>query len=135
MQGFESSYAGRIMDFDLRASFTVQDPVEQEPNAQALQAIRRAKAFGALSTFRSFGALRLGGEILASGARPDSNIVTGARLLEAGHTVVNFTARYQFDRNLYLAAKLENAFNEKYQLVNGYNTPSQGVFVTVGWQP
>lgn len=135
VQGFETSYTGKIEEFDLRASFTVQDPIEQEPNAQALQAIRRAKAFGSLSAFRSFGALRLGGEILASGSRPDGNIVTFARLQEAGHTIINFTARYQFDKNLYVAAKLENAFNEKYQLVNGFNTPSQGVFLTVGWQP
>lgn len=135
VQGFEASYTGRIGEFDLRASFTVQDPVEQEPNAQALQAIRRAKAFGSFSAFRSFGALRLGGEILAGGPRPDSNIVTGARLQEAGYTLVNLTARYQFDKNLYVAAKLENALGERYQLVHGFNTPSQGVFFTLGWQP
>lgn len=135
VQGFETSYTGRIGEFDLRASLTVQDPIEQEPNAMALQAIRRAKAFGSFSAFRSFGALRLGGEVLSGGARPDSNITTGARLQEAGYTLVNLTARYQFDKNLYVAAKLENAFNEKYQLVNGFNTPPQGVFFTVGWQP
>lgn len=135
VRGFESSYTGSIMDFDLRASFTVQDPMEQEPNAQALQAIRRAKTFGSFSAFRSFGAWRLGGEVLASGARPDTNIVSGARLLEAGHTIVNFTARYQFDKNLYVAAKLENALGEKYQLVHGFNTPGRGVFLTIGYQP
>lgn len=135
VQGFETSYTGRIGEFDLRASLTVQDPIEQEPNAQALQAIRRAKVFGSFSAFRSFGALRLGGEILAGGSRPDSNITTFARLQEAGYTLVNLTARYQFDKNLYVAAKLENAFNEKYQLVNGFNTPPQGVFFSVGWQP
>ena len=135
VQGFESSYTGKVADFDLRAALTVQDPIEQEPNAQALQAIRRAKVFGSFSAFRSIGAWRLGGEVLQSGARPDTNITSGARVLEGGHTIVNFTARYQFDKNLYVAAKFENAFNEKYQLVNGFNTPPRGAFVTVGWQP
>ena len=135
VQGIESSYTGKIMDFDLRAALTVQDPIEREPNSQELQAVRRAKAFGSFSAFRSFGAWRLGGEVLQSGARPDTNITSGARVLEGGHTIVNFTARYQFDKNLYLAAKFENAFNEKYQLVNGFNAPPRGAFVTVGWQP
>lgn len=135
VQGFETSYSGKIGEFDLRAALTVQDPIEQEPNAQALQAIRRAKAFGSLSAFRSFGALRLGGEILSSGSRPDGNIATFARLREAGHTLVNLTARYQFDKNLYVAAKLENALGEKYQLVHGFNTPGRGVFLTMGYQP
>ena len=135
VQGFEASYTGRIEEFDLRASFTVQDPVEQEPNAQALQAIRRAKAFGSFSVFRSFGALRVGGEILSGGSRPDGNIATFARLQEAGYTLVNLTARYQFDKNLYVAAKLENALGEKYQLVHGFNTPGRGVFLTIGYQP
>lgn len=135
VQGFETSYVGRIGEFDLRASFTVQDPVEQEPNAQALQAIRRAKAFGSFSAFRSFGALRVGGEILTSGPRPDSNIVTGARLQDGGYTVVNATIRYQYDKNLYVAAKLENAFDRDYRLVHGFNTPGRGIFLTVGYQP
>lgn len=135
VQGFETSYTGRIEEFDLRASFTVQDPVEQEPNAQALQAIRRAKAFGSFSAFRSFGALRVGGEILSGGSRADGNIATFARLQEAGYTLVNLTARYQFDKNLYVAAKLENALGEKYQLVHGFNTPGRGVFLTIGYQP
>ena len=135
VQGYETSYTGKIGDFDLRASLTVQDPVEQEPNGLALQAVRRAKAFGSFSAYRSFGAWRLGGEVVSGGARPDTNITSGARLLEGGYTLVNLTARYQFDKNLYFAAKLENVFDEKYQLVNGYNTPPQGVFFTVGWQP
>jgi vitamin B12 transporter len=135
VNGIESSYTGRIMGIDLRAAFTVQDATEQEPGGEELPAIRRARRYGSLAAYRSFGALRVGGEINGSGRRPDNDIATFARIQEAGYTVVNFTARYDYSKHAYLAAKLENAFDEKYQLVNGFNTPRRGLFVTVGWQP
>ena len=134
VHGTEASYSGRLAGFDLRASLTVQDPVEQEPSAPELQAVRRAKVFGSLAAYRSFGSWRFGGELLSSGERPDTHIVSGARLQTAGYAVVNLSARYQIDRSWYAAGRLDNAFNEKYQLVHGYNTAPRGVFLTLGWQ-
>ena len=49
--------------------------------------------------------------------------------------VLNLLARFNFNKNLFAAARLENAFDEDYQLVHGFNTPPRGLFVTVGWQP
>ena len=49
--------------------------------------------------------------------------------------MVNLTARYEIDKRLFVAARLQNAFDEKYQLVNGFNPPRRGVFLTAGWQP
>ena len=135
VEGFETTYTGRVGGFDLRASLTVQDAIEQEPNAQPLPAIRRANHHGALSAHRSFGQWRFGGELLSSGPRPDNDIATFARLDVGGYSVVNLIARHQFDRHLYVAAKLENAFDEKYMLVHGFNTAGRGLFVTAGWQP
>jgi len=135
VNGVESSYAGKIAGIDLRAAFTVQDATEQEPGGQELPAIRRARRYGSLAAYQSFGALRVGGEINGSGRRPDNDIATFARIQDAGYTVVNFTARYDYSKHAYFAAKLENAFDEKYQLVHGFNTPRRGLFVTVGWQP
>jgi vitamin B12 transporter len=135
VEGFETTYTGRVGGFDLRASLTVQDAIEQEPSAQPLPAIRRAKHHGALSAHRSFDQWRFGGELLSSGPRPDNHIATFTRLDVGGYSVVNLIARYQFDRHLYIAAKLENAFDEKYMLVHGFNTAGRGLFVTAGWQP
>ena len=135
VHGYEASYSGQVAGFDLRGSFTLQDATEQEPNAVELGAVRRAKVYGSFAAYRSWGAWRLGGEILASGARPDTDIVTGARVLNGGYTTAHLSARYQVDRHLYLAARLENALDERYQLIPGYDTPRRGVFVSVGWQP
>jgi outer membrane cobalamin receptor len=79
--------------------------------------------------------LRLGGELLASGPRPDVDIATFERTELASYTVVNLLARYELNKNLYFAARLENAFDEEYQLVHGFNTAPRGFFVSVGWQP
>jgi vitamin B12 transporter len=135
VEGAELSYSGQISGFDVRASLTSQKAIEQEPGAQPLPAIRRAKTHSALSAHRSLGRWRIGGEILSSGPRPDNDIQTFARVQEAGYAVVNLMARYQYDRHVHAAVKLENAFDEKYRLVNGFNTAGRGLFVSVGWQP
>jgi vitamin B12 transporter len=135
VNGVESSYSGQLAGFDLRAALTVQDATEQEPGGEELPAIRRAKRYGALAAYRGLGRLRLGGELIASGARPDTNIVSAARISQAGYSVINLTARYDIDKRLFVGARLSNALDEKYQLVNGFNTPRRGVFLTAGWQP
>ena len=135
VDGVESSYSGRLAGFDLRAALTVQDATEQEPGGQELPAIRRAKRYGSLAAYRNLGRLRLGGELIASGARPDIDIVSSARISDAGYSVVNLTARYDIDKRLFVGARLSNALDQKYQLVNGFNTPRRGVFLTAGWQP
>ena len=41
-------------------------------------------------------------------------------------------ARYQLSKNIYFGARLENALDEDYRLVSGYNTAGRGVFLTAG---
>jgi vitamin B12 transporter len=135
-KGVETSYSGVLAGFDLRASLTLQDPVEQDRTTQPpQQALRRAKQLAALAAHRSFGAWRLGAEWRASDERRDADINTGARVFTPGYYVLNLVGRYQISRNLYLAAKVENATDKEYRLVNGYNTAGRGIFLTAGWQP
>jgi vitamin B12 transporter len=135
VDGAELSYGGVLAGLDLRGSLTSQKAIEQEPNAEPLPAVRRAKVHGALSAHRDFGAWRLGGEVLSSGPRPDNDILTFDRVELAGYTVVNLMARYQFNRHVYFAARLENALDEEYRLADGYNTAGRGFFLTLGWRP
>ena len=135
VEGYEASYKGVLAGFDVRAALTLQDPVEQEPNAQELPAIRRAKVYGSLAAYRAFGQWRAGAELLSSGPRADTDIVSGVRVQNGGYSAVNLTARYQIDKKMYAAFRLENVFNEDYQLIPGYNTPRRGAFVSVGYQP
>jgi vitamin B12 transporter len=135
VNGVETSYSGRTFGIELRAALTVQDVVEQPANGTEVGGLRRAKVFGSVLAFRSLGRWRLGGELLASAARPDVNIVTFERLQNPGYTVLNLLARFEYSKNLFFATRLENALDEDYQLAHGFKTAGRGLFVSVGWQP
>ena len=135
--GIETSYSGVLGGFDLRVSLTLQDPVEQDrTNVPPQQAVRRAKTLAALSAFRSFGAWRLGGEWRYSGERRDTDINSSTvTVFEPAYSVLNLMVRYQLSKNISFGARLDNALDEDYSLVNGYNTAPRGVFLTAAWQP
>ena len=136
-QGVETSYSGVLFGLDVRGSLTFQDPVEQDSTtAPQRQALRRAKTLAALSLFKSFGALRLGGDWRYSGERRDQNITNSTvTVFEPAYSVLNLMARYQLSKNIWFGARLENALDEDYRLVSGYNTAGRGLFLTAGWQP
>ena len=136
-EGIEASYNGVLAGIDLRASLTLQDPVEQDRTSSApQQALRRAKTLAAFSAFRGFGALRLGVDWRSSGERRDQSITDSTvTVFEPPYSVLNLLARYQLSKNIYFGARLENALDEEYRLVSGYNTAGRGVFLTAGWQP
>lgn len=132
VEGTELSYAGRAAVFDFKASLTVQDPVDETTGAQLR---RRGTTFGNLTVNTTISALRLGAELIHGSSRPDNNIRTGSPLTLGSYTVVNFTARHPLGKNAYLAARIENAFDEEYMVAHGFNVPGRGVFVSLGWQP
>ena len=137
-QGIETSYSGVLAGFDLRASLTFQDPVEQDrTNEPPQQALRRAKTLAALSAspqLRRLAPRRANGATAASGATEHQRTST-VTVFEPAYSVLNLMARYQLSKNLCFGARLENALDEDYRLVNGYNTAGRGVFLSAGWQP
>ncbi len=131
VEGNELSYTGQFERWDVRASLTVQDPINAVTGAQLR---RRGTTFGNLVANTSVSAWRLGGELILSGTRPDNDIVSGAPVNLGSYKLLNFTARRPLTKNTFFAARLENAFAEKYQLAHGFNVPGRGFFVSVGWQ-
>jgi vitamin B12 transporter len=136
-EGVEASYHGVLLGVDFRGSLTFQDPVDQDrTNLPPQQALRRAKRLASLSAFKSFGALRVGGDWRTSGERRDQSITNSTvSVVEPSYQVLNLMARYQLSKNLWFGARLENVLDEDYALVSGYNTAGRGLFVTAGWQP
>jgi vitamin B12 transporter len=53
----------------------------------------------------------------------------------SSYTVVNLTAVKKLTSEWTGRIKVENAFDESYQLAHGFNTPPRGVFVTLQYQP
>lgn len=129
--GWEASLAGRLYDFNLRASLTVQAPRDAE-TGQAL--LRRAERLGSLGLGRRFGAWDLHAEVKGSGERQDIHVTNFNRTRLAGYTLVNLSGRYQIRPDMSLMARIDNLFDRDYSLVHGYNTLGRSAFVQFDWQ-
>lgn len=131
IDGVELSYRGALAGFDLRASFTVQDPEQIDAAGVRSQLVRRARSFGSLSAGRAIGPWRLAAEVLASSQRFDNHITAfpAQRVPLSGYEVVNLVADYRLGADTVLQGRLDNAFDAGYQLAHGYNT--QGRKLTV----
>jgi len=131
IKGEELSYRGVVAGLAVGATVTFQEP-RDEINHQQLT--RRARKFGRLSVAKAIGAWRLGGEIVASGARYDGIPNTAANQM-GGYGLVNLTATYRLRRDWSLSARWGNVFDKRYVLAQGYNTPGSNVFFTLRYAP
>lgn len=126
VQGIEASWRASLWGTDVGASVTFQNPVDEQTNTQLL---RRARRHAAFDVGRNFGNWRFGGEWLLSSSRLD----TGSRTL-GGYGIVNLNARYNIDKQWFVAARVENLFDKNYQLVYPYNTQGRAGYITLGWR-
>jgi len=126
VQGVEGSWRASLFGTDLGAAVTFQNPVDQTNDSQLL---RRARRYASFDVGRNFGNWRFGGEWLVSSARLDS----GPRTL-GGYGIVNLNARYNIDKQWFVAARVENLFDKNYQLAYPYNTQGRAGFITLGWR-
>ena len=108
----------------MRASLTLQDPINDVTGAQL---VRRARQMGAVVANTRIAGWNVGGELAYTGTRPDGTVTL------ASYSTVNLTARYDFSKQFYLAARVVNLFDENYQTVLSYNQPRRGLFLTLGW--
>ncbi|MCX7154505.1 MAG: TonB-dependent receptor [Proteobacteria bacterium] len=124
IEGTELSYTGQYASWDMRASLTLQDPINDVTGAQL---VRRARQMGAVVANTRIAGWNVGGELAYTGTRPDGTVTL------ASYSTVNLTARYDFSKQFYLAARVVNLFDENYQTVLSYNQPRRGLFLTLGW--
>jgi vitamin B12 transporter len=132
VKGLELSYTGNLAGTDLKASVTFQDPQNEDTGEQL---IRRAKEFGAFGASRTFGAFSIGGEVLASGPRYDTDVFTFQRVKVAGYAVVNLFARYNITRELFVGLRVDNLFDKDYTLASGYNVQGTLALLSLNYVP
>jgi vitamin B12 transporter len=136
VNGWEANYTGQLGGFEVRTNLTLQDPVAiPEDSVTGPQLRRRAQAYGNVGVYRSIGAWRFGADFYSSGKRVDTEINAFTKVTLASYNLLTLTMRYNVTREVFVAAKLENAGRAQYQLAHGFNSPPQGLFVTVGYQP
>lgn len=126
VQGIEASWRAKVWGTDLGANVTFQNPVDESNNTQLL---RRARRYASFDVGRDIGSWRFGGQWLVSSSRMDS----GSRTL-GGYGILNLNARYNIDKQWFVAARVENLFDKNYQLAYPYNTQGRAGFITLGWR-
>jgi vitamin B12 transporter len=126
--GVELSIAGSANNVVYKASYVSQDPRNAVNNARLA---RRANEYASFDLTTNLSGIDWGANLIWSSDRLDGTTVN--RL--GSYTVVNLTASKKLSPEWTGQIKLENAFDEDYQLAYGYNTPPRGVFLTLQYQP
>ena len=126
-RGLETSVSARWGSTDVRASLTLQDPVN-EATGQTL--LRRAKTLASTSVSHALGAWTLGGSVRYTGERSD--IASNPRL--PSYVLLDLTARYALSRDWTLFGRVDNALDSRYQTAYGYNQLPRTFTAGVSWK-
>ncbi len=125
-KGLELSYGGKFAGADLRASLTLQDPVDESTGTRL---IRRARSMASFGASAPLGQWTFGGDLRYTGERPD--IVSVPAL--PSYSLLNLTTRYALTRELALTARIDNLFDRQYQTAYGYNQSGRAVYAGLVW--
>ena len=131
IEGTELAYQGMIGNTRLRAEVTLQQPLNEE-TGKRLQ--RRAAKHANFSANHSFGAWKLGGELITAGERFDSTTESAASRM-GGYGIFNLTATHDLTKEMSVSLRWNNVADKHYELAQGYNTPGSNVFISFQYQP
>lgn len=133
IDGFTLAWRGLFGRLSLRGSLDLQDP----RNTQTGDLLtRRARQHGVVGADYVHGSWTFGGEIVGSGGRFDSVYEKTApgrqrSVRMDAYTLLNLTASYRIDRETSLFVRLNNVFDEDYELASGYATPGTNAMVGI----
>lgn len=126
IRGLQASWELRTDPWSLRAALSVQEPRNLTRDSALL---RRAKQSFTLSGSRHFGRAELGVDLLESGFRQDGDFVSGLPVRDAGYLLAAFRAKLALTPAWSVTARLDNAFDRRYQLASGYNTAGRAIAI------
>jgi vitamin B12 transporter len=108
--------------------------LDTEDEATGQRLLRRAPFTANLAAYYDGDRWAVGGELGHADKRADGDINTFARIDLAAYTVARLVASYELTKALRLKLRVENAFDEDYELVDGYNTWGRAVFGGIEWR-
>lgn len=135
LQGLEVDYAGAAKQWDWGINATLQKS-ENDNTGQRL--IRRpntkiTSTVGyAMSEKTQFSL-----DVVHASTRDDIDFDAAFNPITvklAPYTLVNLSAQHQLNKRVSLGLRVENATDEDYQLVSGYNTAGRAAYVSVSYQ-
>jgi len=134
-RGVEFSASARASDtWTLNAAYTYTDAREPAPGGSRRHELRRPWHTAALNLDGKWwsGRLGLNAGIAYTGRRLDNYYdasFTPVRVSLASYTLVTLAAHYDITRTLSLYGRVENALDESYEDVYGFNTPGMAGYV------
>jgi vitamin B12 transporter len=126
IEGIEATVDWQVGAWQLDAGATLQDAINAETGADLL---RRPGRKASIAAHRQFdGGSRVGVEVFAAGARPDS----GGEL--PGYGIVSLSGSVPLAEGWSLDARVDNLLDREYTEVRGFNTPGLTGLLTLRWQ-
>lgn len=129
LEGVTTSYEGSFGNWKLRASY---DALSAKNADTGLHLIRRAREHGSAELRYGESRWEAGIQLVASGPRW---VDTANTQQTHGFGLINIDARYHLAKDWSLVGRVNNLFNQKYELVQGFNTPGANLFVGVRYVP
>jgi vitamin B12 transporter len=134
IRGVEASWALDCDPWSARAEASVQDPRNLSRDAGDTELLRRNKHSFTLSGSRRIGQGEVGVDFLDSGAREDLGAASGLQVHDGGYLLAGVFAKYALTSGWSATARLDNAFNRRYELANGYNTAGRAASISTRYQ-
>jgi vitamin B12 transporter len=135
-RGVEMSYKGVLGQTRLRASLTLQDPVNELTGAALT---RRAKTLWSVGASHTVAGVAIDADLRHAGRRSDryADPVSFAPVdvSLASYTVLDLAASYPLRADLQLRARIDNLTDKNYQTVYGYQQQPRSLYVGVDWRP
>jgi vitamin B12 transporter len=128
-KGMEAVLQTQLQGNRVRLSLVSQNPKNL---TTGFALARRARNYGTVDVSRLVGDFELGTKIYGASQRKNSDYDS---VQLGGYSVWSFYASKSIDKEWMVRARVENAFDRKYQLAYAYNTPGVGAFVTLQYQP
>jgi vitamin B12 transporter len=123
--GFEVSGQFNVSGWSVRPSLTLQNPRDAD-TGQLLR--RRARELASITATRTSGPWTVNASASYAGARVDGDYRLGS------YVIAGLSGSYKVSKEWSLVSRIDNAFNESYQSVYGYNQLPRTFFVGVRWQ-
>ncbi len=127
IEGVEAAWRYEGERWFARAAATWQDPRDLDTDERLL---RRARENFTLGLGRRIGPHVLALDVLAAGERRDFGFPSAVAL--PSYVVASLSTKLALPGGWRLTARVDNLFDEDYELARGYNTPDRSAFLTLG---
>ena len=130
IRGLEAGWDLHADPWSVRAEGSLQDPRNLSADASDTELLRRSKQSFTLSASRRIGRCDAGVEVLQSGPREDVGAASGLQARDGGYVLASLFGKLSLTPSWWVAARLDNALDRRYELANGYATSGRAASIS-----